>query len=599
MTDEERYRPGAAPPPKLFREPAKTDSLRCPSCGGAIQLKSFGQREQVTCAHCGSTLGPDDSGALELLQRAARERRESALPLYARGTLDGGEWEIIGIVWRECPGEFGVSYPWQEFLLFNPYAGYRWLIFSMTDAHWSLGQALPGAPRIGRDDESDWGSSLNRAEYEGEVYRHFQRSQARVTYVEGEFPWQVREGDEAEINDYIAPPRGISIERTRGESGEDLQFTRARHVDVAEVWAAFSPGGAPPKPTGIGMLEPNPWPATVRATWISFAALMVLWLAVAIAYGSGRERKHLKTFTARAHETVSEQLTIGQEGERTSLQLALSSRSLDNSWAYAEVMLVNLETEQAFALGAEISAYSGPGWSEIDDNGVMRVNGVPGGDYLLQVSFQASEPKPSGAASTYAPSAELQRILDDVGDLGVKAKLYGTISETGGGPLDDVDVSVHCTCLPKILRTKTNAYGMYQFNALPAGEYVVRARKGAGEVRQTRTLTILDENVSFSLNPALEMTPVDASVALPVTKDGAKPDGAAVDAASELATTADALPPEKRYLERVELKLTVVQDVFFWRYVLLPLLFLIAFPLYAAFQPSRFEARRWRSSDYG
>ncbi len=587
MTDPQAYRPGAAPPTKLFREPAKLDGLSCPSCGGSIQLKSFGQREQVTCSYCGSTLSPDQSGALALAQKAQRERRESALPLYARGALEGVEWEIIGIVWRECKDPYGVAYPWQEFLLFNPYAGYRWLVFSMTDAHWSLGQALPGAPLVSRDDDADWGSTQTCADYEGEVYRHFQRSEAYVTYVEGEFPWQVRAGDKATMDDYVAPPYGISIERTAGESGEDLQFTRSRHVEAAEVWEAFKPGGSPTRPTGIGMLQPNPWHATTRVTWISCGVLMALWLVFSIGYGSGRELRSVKSIETRAHETVSERLTIGTKGEHTSIQVDLSSTTLDNSWAFAEVMLVNLDTEEAIGLGAEVSEYSGPGWREVDRNGTMRVNGVPGGEYLLQATFQASQPKPWQASIVpVGPN------LDDIfKDIGIKSKIYGTISEAGGPPLKDAQLSLHCTCLQGIKRTKTNAAGMYQFNDLPSGTYVLRARAGEGEVRKTLTLNVIDEQRSFSMSTA---KPDEASmgIALPVTKDGAKPE-------TSSSSGVPGLPPDKLYMKDLRVTLRVYEDVFFWRYVLFPLLFILGFPLFAAFQPSRFEAKRWMNSDHG
>ena len=99
--------------------------MQCPACGGPITLKGFGAIERVVCPYCGSELTPEESGALRLLQAVQRQRRPSALPLQARGTLDGVQWEVIGIVWRECRVD-GIVYPWQEFLLFNPYKGYRW-----------------------------------------------------------------------------------------------------------------------------------------------------------------------------------------------------------------------------------------------------------------------------------------------------------------------------------------------------------------------------------------------------------------------------------------------------------------------------------------
>src|SRR6187402_675266 len=92
----------AAAAPKLFREPAQAHAVQCPACGGPITLRGFGAVEQVSCPFCGTDLAPEESGALSVLRAAQRQRRPSALPLQARGTFDGHEWEIIGIVWREC-----------------------------------------------------------------------------------------------------------------------------------------------------------------------------------------------------------------------------------------------------------------------------------------------------------------------------------------------------------------------------------------------------------------------------------------------------------------------------------------------------------------
>src|SRR5690606_924595 len=97
--------------------------------------------------------------------KAERARRQSVLPLHIRGEFEGQTWEIVGIVWREVVAD-GSVYPWQEFLLFNPYAGYRWLIFQMSDGVWSIGGPLDGAVAVeaGMQPVATW---------QGERYRHF------------------------------------------------------------------------------------------------------------------------------------------------------------------------------------------------------------------------------------------------------------------------------------------------------------------------------------------------------------------------------------------------------------------------------------------
>ena len=82
------------PPLKLFRDEAQVETIKCLSCGGPIALHSFGARQRVVCPHCGSTLAPEDSGALTLLEAASRKHQPSVLPLHARGKLADIEWVL-------------------------------------------------------------------------------------------------------------------------------------------------------------------------------------------------------------------------------------------------------------------------------------------------------------------------------------------------------------------------------------------------------------------------------------------------------------------------------------------------------------------------
>jgi Domain of unknown function (DUF4178) len=373
-------------PRKLFREPAQTQAVQCPACGGPITLRGFGAIEQVSCPYCGSELRPEDSGALALLRQVQRQRQASVLPLYARGTLEGIESEIIGIIWRQCTVD-GITYPWQEFLLYNPYHGYRWLIYQMTDGHWSLGQALPGAPKA-------IASGHKSVVFKRKTYKHFQTSTAQVVYVEGEFPWQVHHGDQAVTHDYVAPPTGLSIEQQASEDGgADVNFTRMGHVEPAQVWKAFGQKGSPPPTSGVGTLQPNPWLRGGKLLWLSFAALLVLWLGASWLYLQGRTNKVVFEKHDLTMEPFSQEVEIGKTGETTTLDLRFSAQPLSNAWAYVDVMLISQSSEEAIGIGATAEEWhgveGGESWREGDQSETVHVGGVPGGKYLLQIVPQA------------------------------------------------------------------------------------------------------------------------------------------------------------------------------------------------------------------
>lgn len=371
--------------PKLFREPARTEAVQCPACGGPITLKGFGAVEQVSCPYCGSELSPEDSGALSILQQHQRQRQVSVLALYTRGTFDKVEWEIIGIVWRQTEVD-GVVYPWQEFLLFNPYRGYRWLVYQMTDGHWSIGGGLAGAPKAEL-------TGHKSVQFKKKRFKHFQTSHAVVTYVEGEFPWQVRRGDSAVAHDYVAPPHGISIEEQTTADGADVNFTSMEHVDADIVWKAFNMQGARPKQTGVGALRPNPWVANRGFVWLSFFVLLAIYVGASFMYLNGRNPKVVFEKTDLDLQPFSQEIQVGEKGKKTTLELKFSASPLSNQWAYVDVMLISAVSEEAVGMGATVEEWhgtsGGESWREANTSETVTIGGLEGGTYLLQIVPQA------------------------------------------------------------------------------------------------------------------------------------------------------------------------------------------------------------------
>jgi hypothetical protein len=378
-----------AAPKRPFRDEAQVETIACPSCGGPITRGAFGTVEKIVCPYCGSELSPSDSGALALLVEVRRQQRPSALPLHARGNLDGATWEVVGIVWREVTGDDGLAYPWQEFLLYNPYLGYRFLLFFVYDRHWAIGRPLDGAPEIGMF------FARKVAKFGGKRYRHFQTSLARVTYVEGEFPWQIRAGDQAVAHDYVLPPFGLSVEETQDENGADIAYTAMEHQEGDAVWKAFGLSGRAPNIVGVGPFRPNRWKQGAAVTWVSCAVLLVLWVAISIAYSA--TRKEVVVFQGRSAitEPITQEIDLGPTGDVTAVSVEFSAQPLSNAWAYADVLLVPHERDEAIGVGVEADEWhgvdGGESWAEGSNNNTVTIGGVPTGSYTLQITPQAGE----------------------------------------------------------------------------------------------------------------------------------------------------------------------------------------------------------------
>lgn len=390
---------------------AKPIAIDCKACGAPLTLHTFTTVRNVVCAYCGSEYAPDEHGALSLVYRTERARQPTVLPLYARGKLDGIEWEIVGIVRRQCIVE-GTAYPWQEFLLFNPYEGFRWLIFSESDGAWSLGEPLDGAPL---PTGYGWGDS-RKLTYAGRTYKHFQTVVAGTIYVEGEFPWQVRAGDESTMHDFVAPPFGLSIEETALEDGQDVAFTRTRYLDPDRVWVAFDMEGTPPLVTGVPPLMPNPHSdtGTVRFLWRSAALFLLLWLVAVVVYVHGRNERVVLEKTAPLTPVVGDAKQPGRVKSATfepvvdtvdltaydrpvPLSFRFTASPLSNTWAFAEVMLVDQAASEAYGFSVEVDEWHGVSGGESWREGIqvrkVTMPAVPPGKYTLQILPQAERKK--------------------------------------------------------------------------------------------------------------------------------------------------------------------------------------------------------------
>ena len=97
--------------------------------------------------------------------------------------FEGQQLTVIGFMTRSDEFE-GTRYFWQEYLLYNPAVGFRWLVES--DGHWSYVTNVPPG------EVTEAGST---ARHGGRGFKMYQDAVARVEYVEGEFYWKVEAGE--------------------------------------------------------------------------------------------------------------------------------------------------------------------------------------------------------------------------------------------------------------------------------------------------------------------------------------------------------------------------------------------------------------------
>src|SRR4051812_28505798 len=104
--------------------------FNCPNCGASVTLRALGRSLSVTCGSCGSIIDAANENYRILSKYQLNAKIQPHIPLGTRGQVKGDLWEVIGFVSRTTGG----IYAWREYLLYNPYKGYRWL--TEYEGHW-------------------------------------------------------------------------------------------------------------------------------------------------------------------------------------------------------------------------------------------------------------------------------------------------------------------------------------------------------------------------------------------------------------------------------------------------------------------------------
>lgn len=369
MTEEQ-----VPPPPLPSEAPAPAvKPLSCPNCGGTIEMRAAGYTVTIVCQYCSSVLdvaNPD----VRIIEYYEEEARKLDIPLGTRGTLKGVEWEVIGYLQRSEGGD----YPWEEYLLFNPFHGYRWLV---TDGRgWTFGTMLTATPSYG------WG----KLEVAGERYKPFFRAgRAQVDYVLGEFYWRVKVGEEVDTADYVRPGFMLSFEG----NGEERNWTLGELLDGKEMAAAFGvdepppwrAGGPPPLPH-----QPSPYQRAASTFMKLGVAAAAALFFILILFGSAREQQRF-TIDLRTNATTAS-ATAGPvvlDRPYQSVTIEAEAPGLENAWIDLDYALVNRKTQESFTAYGLAERYSGRDsdgdWTEGSRGATVKMAMVPAGEYDLMV----------------------------------------------------------------------------------------------------------------------------------------------------------------------------------------------------------------------
>jgi hypothetical protein len=361
----------------------KVKTFECPGCGSSVTIRTPGLAMSCVCDSCKSVIDvTNDNYKILRKNFVAMAKYPAMIELGTRGKLRGKLWEVIGFMVR---GDKGSGFSWDEYLLFNPYYGYRWLTHS--EGHWNLVKTIKRKPvRSGS-------SSYETVTLGEQKYRIFNRGQAVVRFVRGEFYWRVRVDNTVEMIDYICPPYMLSNENDHTET----VWAQSEYLEPKEVVEAFKVSEDVLSPrTKIGPNQVSKATMAWREMWKLWLLFFAFLTVGEIVHVSMSENKELlrTTFEYPVNQQAPEATTpvFKLDKDMSNLRVAFTT-SVDNSWWFVSGELVNDDSEQSFPFERTCEYYSGvddgESWSEGSPRNDFIISSVPKGSYHLNLDVES------------------------------------------------------------------------------------------------------------------------------------------------------------------------------------------------------------------
>ena len=384
-----------------------SSQLNCTQCGGPLELRAPDQSLRVTCPNCGSLLDVSE-GRLQFMQALQPGKVVPVISIGSIGEFESVKQMLIGFAQRSVEFE-GVRYYFEDYLLYNPQLGFRWLVRS--DDNWSYVHSVPPGDVFHKS--GAFGGKGDTVQFQGDSYKLYQDAVARVEYVIGEFFWKVEVGETTRSADYIHPPRMLSMEATLmpvapeepSEPAPKKKGKKARSVQTGEInWSlgaymkredvekAFGITGLP-RTSKIAPNQPFLHKKVYKYWGLLLAAAFIIGLVINAT--ASRTKVYEQTFAfqpvANSEGTQSVFSEPFQLNGRKNIRVTARA-NVDNTWVYVEGDLISDATGdvQTFSLPVEYyhGVDDGESWSEGSQSPSTHLSAMPAGQYMLRLEAQ-------------------------------------------------------------------------------------------------------------------------------------------------------------------------------------------------------------------
>lgn len=364
---------------------AKVKTFSCPSCNASVTVRNPGQSMSAACSYCHSTIDITDENYCILSQYYSKITYTPKIELGTRGKIGGHLFEVIGYLVRTDKAS---EFYWEEYLLFNPYQGYRWL--TCSNNHWNFVTPLKEEPTQIPSYLSY--TSQDQVSINKEIYLLYYRGQASITYVLGEFYWKVETGNLVTMEDYICPPKMLSCEKNNAETIWSL----SEYVQPDVVKKAFKIKQPLLPRSRRGPNEPSKatiaW-KHVSILWVIFLALLSL---IEVGHITHAENKTVfnSAYTFKPNYKLNDQTTPVFNVDKiiSTIEIEVGA-TVNNSWFYLSGEFVNDKTGQAYPFERSVEFYHGVDsdgyWSEGGTTASVILPTIPSGKYYINYDAES------------------------------------------------------------------------------------------------------------------------------------------------------------------------------------------------------------------
>ena len=212
----------------------KARGLECPSCGAALEVK-LSTTQSIVCHQCHAVVDVSQGVGSDLAHYAQENGSEPLIPLGTNGALKLGNragvtWQVVGYVERcEVPddAEDEEQSFWREYLLYHRTSGFAFLIDA--EDGWSWSAPITGVPE----------GQGAKVQYDGKTYRKLYDYRGQITYVLGEFYWQLTRGQLTYNTDYLSGTKRLNREETREADTHEVVWSAGESLSAETVRKAF------------------------------------------------------------------------------------------------------------------------------------------------------------------------------------------------------------------------------------------------------------------------------------------------------------------------------------------------------------------------